>query len=86
MRSDSMRSVLISRAAAVVLGFGVLMAGCADRSQISRNDQRPRVLTTFTVLADLARNVAGDRLQVHSIVKEGADCLLYTSPSPRDRG
>ena len=72
-----MRSVLISRAAAVVLGFGVLMAGCADRSQISRNDQRPRVLTTFTVLADLARNVAGDRLQVHSIVKEGAEIHGY---------
>ena len=72
-----MRSGLISRAAAVVLGFGVLMAGCADRSQMSRNDQRPRVLTTFTVLADLARNVAGDRLQVHSIVKEGAEIHGY---------
>jgi manganese transport system substrate-binding protein len=71
-----MRSVLISRAAAVVLGLGVLMAGCADRSQMSR-DQRPRVLTTFTVLADLARNVAGDRLQVHSIVKEGAEIHGY---------
>ena len=77
MRSESMRSGLISRAAAVVLGFGVLMAGCADRSQMSRNDQRPRVLTTFTVLADLARNVAGDRLQVHSIVKEGAEIHGY---------
>ena len=72
-----MRSGLISSAAAVVLGFGVLMAGCADRSQMSRNDQRPRVLTTFTVLADLARNVAGDRLQVHSIVKEGAEIHGY---------
>ena len=72
-----MRSGLISRAAAVVLGFGVMVAGCADRSQMSRNDQRPRVLTTFTVLADLARNVAGDRLQVHSIVKEGAEIHGY---------
>jgi manganese transport system substrate-binding protein len=44
---------------------------------MSRNDQRPRVLTTFTVLADLARNVAGDRLQVHSIVKEGAEIHGY---------
>ena len=77
MRSDSMRSGLISSAAAVILGFGVLVAGCADRSRISRNDQRPRVLTTFTVLADLARNVAGDRLQVHSIVKEGAEIHGY---------
>ena len=44
---------------------------------MSRNDKRPRVLTTFTVLADLARNVAGDRLQVHSIVKEGAEIHGY---------
>ena len=72
-----MRSGLISSAAAVVLGFGVMVAGCADRPQMSRNDQRPRVLTTFTVLADLARNVAGDRLQVHSIVKEGAEIHGY---------
>ena len=77
MRSDLMRSGLISSAAAVILGFGMLVAGCADRSHSSRNDQRPRVLTTFTVLADLARNVAGDRLQVHSIVKEGAEIHGY---------
>jgi manganese transport system substrate-binding protein len=44
---------------------------------MSRNDRRPRVITTFTVLADLARNVAGDRLQVHSIVKEGAEIHGY---------
>ena len=60
-----MRSGLISSAAAVVLGFGVIVSGCADRPQISRNDQRPRVLTTFTVLADLARNVAGDLSLIH---------------------
>lgn len=77
MRSESMSSGLFSRAAAVVLGFGVMVAGCADRPQMSRNDQRPLVLTTFTVLADLARNVAGDRLQVHSIVKEGAEIHGY---------
>lgn len=86
MRSDPMRSGLISTAAAVVLGFGVMVAGCADRSQMSRNDQRPRVLTTFTVLADLARNVAGDRLQVHSIVKEGAEIHGYQfTPSDIER-
>jgi manganese transport system substrate-binding protein len=72
-----MRKGLISSAAAVAFVFGVLVAGCSDRSQMSRNDQRPRVLTTFTVLADLARNVAGERLQVHSIVKEGAEIHGY---------
>ncbi|MGB4699243.1 MAG: metal ABC transporter substrate-binding protein, partial [Parasynechococcus sp.] len=42
--------------------------------------------TTFTVLADLARNVAGDRLQVHSIVKEGAEIHGYQfTPSDIER-
>ena len=46
-------------------------------------DQRPLVLTTFTVLADMARNVAGDRLRVHSITKQGAEIHGY-EPTPSD--
>ena len=68
-----------NRTAAVLLVvMGVLLASCRSRDQDVSADSRPQVLTTFTVLADLARNVAGDRLQVASIVKPGA-CLLYTS-------
>jgi manganese transport system substrate-binding protein len=40
-------------------------------------------LTTFTILADMAREVAGDRLQVKSITKPGAEIHGY-EPSPRD--
>ena len=41
------------------------------------------VLTTFTVLADVARNVAGDKLQVESITKAGAEIHGY-EPTPGD--
>ena len=41
------------------------------------------VLTTFTVLADMARQVAGERLEVRSIVKEGAEIHGY-QPTPSD--
>ena len=41
------------------------------------------VLTTFTVLADLARQVAGDRLEVRSITKPGAEIHGY-EPTPSD--
>ena len=41
------------------------------------------VLTTFTVLADMARQVAGDRLEVRSITKPGAEIHGY-EPTPRD--
>ena len=41
------------------------------------------VLTTFTVLADVAQNVAGDKLQVESITKAGAEIHGY-EPTPGD--
>lgn len=41
------------------------------------SDARPKVLTTFTILADMARNVAGERLQVASITKPGAEIHGY---------
>ena len=41
------------------------------------------VLTTFTVLADVAENVAGDKLRVESITKAGAEIHGY-EPTPGD--
>jgi manganese transport system substrate-binding protein len=41
------------------------------------------VLTTFTVLADMARHVAGDRLRVASITKVGSEIHSY-EPTPSD--
>ena len=45
--------------------------------------EKPEVLTTFTVLADLAQNVAGNRLNVRSIVKPGSEIHGY-QPTPSD--
>lgn len=42
-----------------------------------------KVVTTFTVLADMARNVAGDAAEVVSITKPGAEIHGY-SPTPQD--
>lgn len=44
---------------------------------------KPQVLTTFTVLADMARNVAGDKADVDSITKPGAEIHGY-EPTPGD--
>lgn len=43
----------------------------------------PDVLTTTTVLADVARNVAGDRLSVGSLLPAGTDPHSY-QPVPQD--
>jgi manganese/iron transport system substrate-binding protein len=45
--------------------------------------EKLKVATTFTVIADLARNVAGDAAEVVSITKPGAEIHNY-APTPRD--
>lgn len=42
-----------------------------------------KVVTTFSVLADMARNVAGDAAEVVSITRPGAEIHGY-EPTPRD--
>jgi manganese/iron transport system substrate-binding protein len=46
-------------------------------------DDKFKVITTFTVIADMARNVAGDVAVVESITKPGAEIHGY-QPTPRD--
>ena len=45
--------------------------------------KKKTVTTTFTILADMARNVAGDQLTVTSITKQGAEIHGY-QPTPSD--
>lgn len=44
---------------------------------------KKQVLTTFTVLADMAKNIAGDRADVDSLTKPGAEIHGY-EPTPQD--
>ena len=80
-------AALQQRLSSLVLGLSlVLLSGCHFTERAphdSATDARPIVLTTFTVLPDMARQVAGDRLQVCSIVKPGAEIHAY-EPTPSD--
>lgn len=70
-------------AAALLAG---LITGCApapNREPGAVGSGKPVVLATFTVLADLAHQVAGDRLEVRSITKPGAEVHGY-EPTPSD--
>ncbi len=60
------------------------LTGCGQETSLSEepNDQKV-VLTTFTILADMAQNVAGDELQVESITRIGAEIHGY-EPTPSD--
>jgi manganese transport system substrate-binding protein len=59
------------------------LSGCSASALERVTDDRPVVLTTFTVLSDVAQNVAGDHLRVESITKVGAEIHGY-EPTPRD--
>ena len=83
------------RTAAIALALlAVGLGGCApgegsggaadpDANSSSYSSSKPIVLTTFTVLADIASNVAGEHLQVESITKIGAEIHGY-EPTPGD--
>ncbi len=77
-KNVSRRPLLLVLAAVAAL----VLSGCSGGVR-KPGDDRPVVLTTFTVLADIAQNVAGDRLRVASITKPGAEIHGY-EPTPLD--
>ncbi|MDK1493413.1 metal ABC transporter substrate-binding protein [Sinorhizobium sp. 7-81] len=68
------RMILAAAAAAAALSF---ISGAALAQE------KFKAVTTFTVIADLAQNVAGDAAIVESITKPGAEIHNY-QPTPRD--
>lgn len=49
----------------------------------SAGESRLKAVTSFTVIADMARNVAGDAAEVVSVTKPGAEIHTYR-PTPQD--
>ena len=85
--SSVVRGKILSPISTLLIVLPMLFA-CSQSNQLTDqpkndSDKRPVVLTTFTILADMARQVAGDRLQVRSITKPGAEIHGY-EPSPKD--
>lgn len=64
------------------LALTLMLAGCGAQAPESHDD-RPTVLTTFTVLQDIAQNIAGDYARVESITKPGTEIHGY-EPTPGD--
>lgn len=67
---------------ATVLMLGALL-GLSACTQESGAGGKMKVVTTFTVIADIARNVAGDAAEVESITKPNAEIHNY-QPTPGD--
>ncbi len=84
----NLRGMLAVATAALV----ALAGGCAPTGPSGGDDprasddpafDRPLVLTTFTVIADMVREVAGDRVEVRSVTRVGAEIHGY-EPTPGD--
>ena len=69
--------VRMTRLIVFILFNITFLTSCVSKDKYNENDQRPIVLTTFTILADLASNVSGDRLVIRSITKPGAEIHSY---------
>jgi manganese transport system substrate-binding protein len=55
-----------------------LLVACSARPpELAASDPRPRVIASFTVLADMAREVACGRLRVESLTRPGAEIHGY---------
>jgi len=67
----------------IILGFCSLAISAVCASPILASDDKFKAVTTFTVIADMARNVAGDAAIVESVTKAGAEIHSY-QPTPRD--
>jgi manganese transport system substrate-binding protein len=77
--------------------LGISLGGCTPQVEQSQSnasvnlqpppssvqEEKKVILTTFTVLADMAQNVAGDKAIVESITKRGAEIHGY-EPTPSD--
>lgn len=61
---------------------GLISLPFAAQAQ-NASGEKPKVVTTFTIIADMAKNVAGDAADVESITKPGAEIHNY-QPTPRD--
>lgn len=67
----------------LLLLLAVSMCGCGPSPTAKQDDGRLKIMTTFTILADMARNVAGDTAEVGCLIKPGAEVHGY-EPTPLD--
>ena len=81
LAGSTARRLIQALCAALALTLLLVLTGCGSTASTTdgakSNNGKKTVLTTFTVLADIARNVAGDDLNVESLTKPGAEIHEY---------
>jgi ABC-type Zn uptake system ZnuABC Zn-binding protein ZnuA len=65
----------------LVASLALLLAACASPATPTAN--KLKVVATFSILGDLAQNVGGDRIEIHTLVGPGLDTHTF-EPGPAD--
>ena len=75
-----MKSLSLNRILSA-LALGLLLGGLTVNANAAQT--KKRIVTTFTIIQDMAQNVAGEAAIVESITKPGAEIHSY-EPTPQD--
>lgn len=73
----------ISQKITILLTIFIVTCAFCSFSATAQDKQKIKAVTSFTVIADIARKIAGDAAIVESITKPGAEIHDY-QPTPKD--
>ncbi|MEK3714460.1 metal ABC transporter substrate-binding protein [Paenibacillus sp. FSL R7-0333] len=63
----------------------LLLAACSNTSKGGADDGKLQIVATYSIIADMTRNITGDKAEVYSMVPIGTDPHMY-DPLPADTG
>jgi manganese/iron transport system substrate-binding protein len=77
------RKIFFRLCLAMLMPLALFSCTQKDSNPNTTKRDKPRVVATSTIIADLAQNVAGDEIQLSGILKPGTDPHVY-EPVPAD--
>lgn len=78
-----MNYLKVARIAAILVALGIIAYALVSTSAGTTQSEKPVVLSTFTVISDMVREVGGDRIEAISLTKPGTEIHGY-EPTPGD--
>lgn len=63
--------------------FIVLLTACSNVSEGEADNDKLKIVATYSIIADMTENIVGDKAEVYSMVPIGTDPHMY-DPLPKD--